>query len=273
MRTHHARVPPWTSALPRRRAACLAALVALSLACARGSVVGDSHDASPPTAQDALDAPSFQDAERPVKGDGALADATAREASAPDVADAPPLDGWRDVTAPDVPSIDVTAPDTSVSDAPVMTDRVDVVTACDAGLMRCAEGCVNTLSDTAHCGECGTRCEAGFACAAGLCVNPATAWTTTAFKRTCPSAGAGMRFAYACPSITGTAPGSVWGTDTYTNDSSVCTAGVHAGRVTTLRGGSVTIEMRPGQSSYLGSSRNGVTSLSYGAWGCSFVFP
>ncbi len=251
----------------------LLVLTGLSIACARGSVIGDPRDASSPAMQDALDIPPPQDTARPAKDDGPPADAAARDAPALDVSDAPSFDAPRDVTASDVPPTDAPSPDAPVSDAPVMADRVDVVAACGAGLVRCAEGCVNTLTDTSHCGECGARCGAGLACASGLCVNPTTAWTATAFERTCPSAGAGMRFAYACPPITGTAPGSVWGTDTYTNDSSVCSAGAHAGRVTTLRGGSVTIEMRPGQSSYLGSTRNGVTSLSYGAWGCSFVFP
>jgi len=78
------------------------------------------------------------------------------------------------------------------------------------------------------------------------------------------------RFAYTCPS--GGTLRSVWGTDVYTDDSSVCTAAVHAGLVTAAAGGSVTIEIRPGQASYTGSTRNGVTALSYGSWGGSFVF-
>jgi hypothetical protein len=34
----------------------------------------------------------------------------------------------------------------------------------------------------------------------------------------------------------------------------------------------VVIEMRPGQSAYVGSTRNGITSSSYGVWGGSYVF-
>ena len=49
----------------------------------------------------------------------------------------------------------------------------------------------------------------------------------------------GAHFVYTCPSY-GTAS-SVWGTDVYTDDSSVCTAAVHAGRITLAGGGSVTI--------------------------------
>jgi hypothetical protein len=80
----------------------------------------------------------------------------------------------------------------------------------------------------------------------------------------------GAQFAYTCPP-NGTA-GSVWGTNVYTSDSRVCTAAVHAGLITLANGGSVTIEMRPGQSSYTGSTRNGIKSSSYGSYRGSYVF-
>jgi hypothetical protein len=64
----------------------------------------------------------------------------------------------------------------------------------------------------------------------------------------------------------------VWGTDTYTNDSSKCTAAVYAGLITLDEGGAVTIEIRPGEESYEATERNGIPSLSYGSWGGSFVF-
>lgn len=73
----------------------------------------------------------------------------------------------------------------------------------------------------------------------------------------------------ACPS--GVAVGNVWGTDIYTNDSAVCRAALHAGAITT-EGGTVTIRPAPGQGSYIGTSRNGVASSNYGAWGASFAF-
>ena len=79
----------------------------------------------------------------------------------------------------------------------------------------------------------------------------------------------GARFVYSCPSY-GTAH-AVWGTDVYTDDSSVCTAGVHSGQIAIARGGTVTIEMRAGQSSYRGSTRNGIASRDYGSWGGSFA--
>jgi hypothetical protein len=64
---------------------------------------------------------------------------------------------------------------------------------------------------------------------------------------------------------------TIWGTDVYTGDSSICTAAVHAGAITFDRGGTVTVELRPGQSSYKGTKRNGVTSTDYGTYARSFV--
>ena len=54
----------------------------------------------------------------------------------------------------------------------------------------------------------------------------------------------GAHYVYTCP-FYGVA-GSIWGTDVYTDDSSVCTAAVHAGLITLAGGGTVTIEIRPG---------------------------
>jgi hypothetical protein len=79
----------------------------------------------------------------------------------------------------------------------------------------------------------------------------------------------GARFAYTCPA--GGTPANIWGTDVYTYDSSVCTAAAHVGVIRPATGGTVTIEMRDGQTSYTGSTRNGITSSSYGAWDGSFV--
>ena len=67
--------------------------------------------------------------------------------------------------------------------------------------------------------------------------------------------------------------GSVWGTAIYTDDSSVCSAAVHAGLIETDDGGTVVIEIAPGEDEYEGSEANGVTSQSYAEWGGSFTFP
>jgi hypothetical protein len=65
---------------------------------------------------------------------------------------------------------------------------------------------------------------------------------------------------------------NVWGTTTYTDDSSVCTAEVQEGLITLVKGGYPTIEMVHGARSYTGSTKNGATSLPYGAWTSSYIF-
>jgi hypothetical protein len=80
----------------------------------------------------------------------------------------------------------------------------------------------------------------------------------------------GQRFRYTCHA--GGPLYKAWGTDVYTDDSSVCTAAVHAGLITLNTGGSVVIEIRPGQDSYVGYLRNGVRTGSYDRWSGSFVF-
>ena len=65
--------------------------------------------------------------------------------------------------------------------------------------------------------------------------------------------------------------GTVWGTDIYTNDSSVCAAAVHAGVISSSTGGLVVVTKADGQESYVGSDRNGISTLSYSAWGGSFT--
>ena len=80
----------------------------------------------------------------------------------------------------------------------------------------------------------------------------------------------GQRYSCNCPG--NGSFGSVWGTDIYTDDSSICTAAAHAGLITREAGGTVILEIRTGQQSYVGSSRYGVGTTSYGQWGRSFVF-
>ena len=79
----------------------------------------------------------------------------------------------------------------------------------------------------------------------------------------------GRRYTYVCPPNGQFA--TVWGSGPYTDDSSVCTAGVHAGAISRQSGGRVLIEMREGMSSYPASTRNGVETLSYPSWEGSFV--
>ncbi len=81
----------------------------------------------------------------------------------------------------------------------------------------------------------------------------------------------GERFTYDCPPADESRLDTIWGTDVYTDDSSVCTAAVHAGAITFEDGGEVTIEIAPGEESYEASEQNGIESSSYGPWGGSFV--
>jgi hypothetical protein len=97
-------------------------------------------------------------------------------------------------------------------------------------------------------------------------------WTATAAQF---EAQIGQHYAYNCPvpgpkdDVSGN---DVWGTTTYTDDSSVCAAAVNYGLITIESGGTVTIEMRAGLASYTGSNRNGTTTESSGHSTGSFVF-
>jgi len=80
----------------------------------------------------------------------------------------------------------------------------------------------------------------------------------------------GQLFDYVCPPDGGLS--DIWGTDVYTDDSSICTAAVHVGLIKRETGGRVTIIIRPGLDHYRGSIRNGIVSTGYGPWDGSFVF-
>ncbi len=80
----------------------------------------------------------------------------------------------------------------------------------------------------------------------------------------------GLSLTFICPA--NGSPGTIYGTDTYTNDSEVCSAAAHAGKTTKLKGGAVKVEVSTGLSSYRGSTRRGITSSSYGSWPGSIVF-
>ncbi len=65
---------------------------------------------------------------------------------------------------------------------------------------------------------------------------------------------------------------AVWGTGTYSDDSSVCLAARHAGLIGET-GGMITVRVLGGCDAYEGSTSNGVISDSWGAWDGSFHFP
>lgn len=65
----------------------------------------------------------------------------------------------------------------------------------------------------------------------------------------------------------------VWGGQdgVYSHDSSVCMAAVHAGLITFEGGGTIEVTRQPGLDEYVGSTRNGVTTLDWGSWHASYT--
>ncbi len=62
---------------------------------------------------------------------------------------------------------------------------------------------------------------------------------------------------------------AVWGSDLYSDDSSVCAAAIHAGAITAA-GGVVLFDFLPGRDGYAPSRRAGIESRSWGFWRRSF---
>jgi hypothetical protein len=98
-------------------------------------------------------------------------------------------------------------------------------------------------------------------------VHPDVDWTSSATEY---DGLTDKTIAYNCPA-NGTI-GTVWGVWPYTTDSSVCTAAVHAGKITLDAGGWVVIKIQVGESSYGGSLRNGVNTTEYGPYAWCFTF-
>lgn len=70
--------------------------------------------------------------------------------------------------------------------------------------------------------------------------------------------------------VTGSADGFVYGTDTYTDDSTLATAVVHAGIVKPGERTVVKVTIVEGQDSYQSSNRNGIESRAWGNWSTSY---
>ncbi len=94
-------------------------------------------------------------------------------------------------------------------------------------------------------------------------------------QQQCPDNFVAFRGTNAAVSCTCTADstqrGAVWGMDVYTEDSWICMAAVHAGRIDG-KGGQVTVLPAPGQRTYPGLTRNGVASGNNGQMDGSFSF-
>ncbi|MCQ2257711.1 MAG: hypothetical protein MJZ41_06940 [Bacteroidaceae bacterium] len=70
--------------------------------------------------------------------------------------------------------------------------------------------------------------------------------------------------------VTGRTNGRIWGDGVYTDDSDLATVCVHAGILRAGETGIIQVTKKPGRSSYPSVSRNGVKSISYGAWDGSY---
>ena len=101
--------------------------------------------------------------------------------------------------------------------------------------------------------------------------SPKISWFETAVHlRIDPAAS----FEFTCPPIRDPSHFLVWGTDIYTDHSSICAAAAHAGAIT-LAGGVVAIlelDGLDGLHAYAGTTRNGITSLDSADWFFSFGF-
>jgi len=71
--------------------------------------------------------------------------------------------------------------------------------------------------------------------------------------------------------ITGSTGGYVWGTDIYTDDSSIAAAAVHAGLLQPDETGTIMVTILAGRETYRGSARNGVASRDYPSWARSYT--
>ena len=90
-------------------------------------------------------------------------------------------------------------------------------------------------------------------------------WTTTAKGLATSSI---KELTVICPPGGSAAP--VWGTEIYTDDSSICAAAVHAGIITFANGGKVTLKPGGARRTFRGSVQRGVTSAEFGAYESSF---
>jgi hypothetical protein len=95
----------------------------------------------------------------------------------------------------------------------------------------------------------------------------ADAWKASASEH---RAAVGEEFTQSCPPD-GT-QFAIWGVETYTADSSICTAAVHMQLIDFDEGGEVTYEIAPGLDRYDSAIGGGILSELYGNYDASFVF-
>ena len=80
---------------------------------------------------------------------------------------------------------------------------------------------------------------------------------------------AGTKYKVSCPQLC--TNGSLWGSDPYTADSSVCKAAIHSGALKP-QGGETTVVIKGGEAKFDGSTKNGVTSAGWGKYDRTFTF-
>lgn len=105
----------------------------------------------------------------------------------------------------------------------------------------------------------------------GRCGASASAASAVSVGGICPTTFYGSQGQVTCTCTPNLFTGSVWGAGTYTSDSSLCQAALHAGAVT-REGGEVIAHGAPGCAAYAGNSRNGVTTGSWKQYHSSFYF-
>jgi len=155
----------------------------------------------------------------------------------------------------------------------------ECVATCDGGKVSVAGQCCWPGQDwgvtTAQCLGI-PRCPDGMLAQNDTCVPQMTIapGSVGQFAATCDSRAnelggqVGDRFMVSCPA--GCGDGTVWGSGTYTDDSALCTAAIHAGSATRA-GGTFLITLVPGLPAYTSTTRHGVTTTSYGSWSGSFT--
>lgn len=116
----------------------------------------------------------------------------------------------------------------------------------------------------------------GATVASTFCSGSAPTSSQSCQSSTCPGHAVSQRGSngaqYTCSCDASSASGgAIWGTTYYTDDSSLCYAARHAGRIG-AGGGTITYVIYPGLSSYAATTQNGITSYSWGSWGGSYYF-
>lgn len=98
----------------------------------------------------------------------------------------------------------------------------------------------------------------------------AMAGVASAQSAPCPSNAMGITSPTTCSCASGGGTGAVWGTNFYTADSNVCIAAAHAG-VIGAGGGQILVTPGGRHENYPGSTQNGISTSTWGAYDRSFT--